>query len=157
MDIVAHTLWAAAGATVLNRPRQLSRSTVIATLVLAALRDVLHLLPIAGEWLMFHRHILEHGDVGMMGQFIAVYRTPLGVGRQVVSRHTAMQRTPCGGFLPRPQHPLDRRRNRPLLHTWSGASGVKSRARRFDTTGRSFRLSAVTTNCLLPRARMPCG
>ena len=48
MDIVAHTLWAAAGATVLNRRRQLSRSTVIATLVLAALPDVLHLLPIAG-------------------------------------------------------------------------------------------------------------
>lgn len=80
MDIVAHTLWAAAGATVLNRRRQLSRSTVIATLVLAALPDLLHLLPIAGEWLMFHRHILEHGDVGMMGQFIAVYRTPPGCG-----------------------------------------------------------------------------
>ena len=51
MDIVAHTLWAAAGATVLHRHHALSRRTVIATLVLAALPDVLHLLPIAGWWL----------------------------------------------------------------------------------------------------------
>ena len=51
MDIVAHTLWAAAGVTVLHRRRPLSRRTVVATLVLAALPDVLHLLPIAGWWL----------------------------------------------------------------------------------------------------------
>ena len=51
MDIVAHTLWAAAGVTVLHRRRALPRSTVVATLVLAALPDVLHLLPIAGWWL----------------------------------------------------------------------------------------------------------
>jgi LexA-binding, inner membrane-associated putative hydrolase len=51
MDIVAHTLWAAAGAAALHRRRPLSRRTVIATLVLAALPDVLHLLPIAGWWL----------------------------------------------------------------------------------------------------------
>ena len=52
MDIVAHTLWAAAGATVIHRHRALSRPTVVATLVLAALPDVLHLLPIAGWWLL---------------------------------------------------------------------------------------------------------
>jgi hypothetical protein len=51
MDIVAHTLWAAAGAAAIHRRRPLSRPTVIATLVLAALPDVLHLLPIAGWWL----------------------------------------------------------------------------------------------------------
>lgn len=51
MDIVAHTLWAAAGVTVLHRRRPLSRSTVIATLVLAALPDLLHLLPIVLWWL----------------------------------------------------------------------------------------------------------
>ena len=51
MDIVAHTLWATAGATVIHRCRPLSRRTVIATLVLAALPDVLHLLPIAGWWI----------------------------------------------------------------------------------------------------------
>ena len=52
MDIVAHTLWAAAGATALHRRRPLSRSTVIAIVVLAALPDVLHLLPVAGWWLL---------------------------------------------------------------------------------------------------------
>ena len=51
MDIVAHTLWAAAGATMIHRNRPLSRRALEATLVLAALPDVLHLLPIAGWWL----------------------------------------------------------------------------------------------------------
>ena len=50
MDIVAHTLWVAAGVTVLHRRRALARSAVVAALVLAALPDVLHLLPIAGWW-----------------------------------------------------------------------------------------------------------
>lgn len=52
MDIVAHTLWAGAGAALIHRRRPLSRGTVIAELVLAALPDVLHLLPIAGWWLL---------------------------------------------------------------------------------------------------------
>lgn len=51
MDIVAHALWAAAGAAVLNRRRRLPRSTVIVALVLAALPDVLHLAPIVAWWL----------------------------------------------------------------------------------------------------------
>jgi len=50
MDIVAHTLWAAAGATLVHRQRALSRPAVIAALALAALPDVLHLLPIAAWW-----------------------------------------------------------------------------------------------------------
>ncbi len=52
MDIVAHTLWAAAGATVIHRRRPLTRSTVLVTLVLAALPDVVQLLPIA-SWGLF--------------------------------------------------------------------------------------------------------
>lgn len=52
MDIVAHVLWPAVGAAVVHRRRPLSRSTVVATLVLAALPDVLHLVPIAGWWLL---------------------------------------------------------------------------------------------------------
>ncbi len=51
MDIIAHTLWVAAGAAVLHRRRPLARSTVVVTLVLADLPDVIHLLPIAGWWL----------------------------------------------------------------------------------------------------------
>ncbi len=50
MDVVAHTLWAAAGAVAVHRRRPLSRGTVAAELVLAALPDVMHLLPIAAWW-----------------------------------------------------------------------------------------------------------
>jgi len=52
VDIVAHVLWPAVGAAVVHRSRPLFRSTVVATLVLAALPDVLHLVPIAGWWLL---------------------------------------------------------------------------------------------------------
>ena len=51
MDIVAHTLWAGAGLAALHGRMALSRRTVVVTLVLAALPDVLHLLPIAGWWI----------------------------------------------------------------------------------------------------------
>jgi hypothetical protein len=51
MDIVAHTLWAAAGVTALRRRWPIAPATVAATLGLAALPDVLHLLPIALWWL----------------------------------------------------------------------------------------------------------
>ncbi|WP_144290189.1 metal-dependent hydrolase [Ideonella sp. A 288] len=51
MDILAHTLWVAAGVTVLRRHRPLSGRAATAALVLAALPDLLHLLPIAAWWL----------------------------------------------------------------------------------------------------------
>lgn len=51
MDIVAHTLWAAAGAAVFHRRQALSRGTVVATLALSALPDVIHLVPLAGWWI----------------------------------------------------------------------------------------------------------
>ena len=51
MDIVAHTLWAAVSVTLLHRRQALSRRAVVATLGLAALPDVLHLVPIAWWWL----------------------------------------------------------------------------------------------------------
>jgi hypothetical protein len=51
MDIVAHTLRAAAGVAVIHRRRPLPRGTVMITLALAALPDVIHLLPLAGWWL----------------------------------------------------------------------------------------------------------
>ena len=44
------TLWAAAGAAAVHRRRPLSRGTVAVALVLAALPDVMHLLPIAAWW-----------------------------------------------------------------------------------------------------------
>jgi hypothetical protein len=51
VDIVAHTLWAAAGAALVHRRRPLARRAVVATLALAALPDVIHLLPIAAWWI----------------------------------------------------------------------------------------------------------
>lgn len=50
MDIVAHTLWAAAGAAVMHRRQALAHGTMAAALALAALPDVVHLLPIAAWW-----------------------------------------------------------------------------------------------------------
>ena len=50
MDIVAHTLWAGVGMALLRRRRPIPNGTVAATLVLAALPDVMHLLPIMAWW-----------------------------------------------------------------------------------------------------------
>jgi hypothetical protein len=51
MDIVAHTLWAGAGIAVLRRHRPIARATVAATVGLAALPDIVHMVPIALWWL----------------------------------------------------------------------------------------------------------
>ena len=51
MDILAHALWAGAGVTLARRRWPQKPATVTATVALAALPDVLHLLPIVGWWL----------------------------------------------------------------------------------------------------------
>ena len=51
MDIVAHTLWAGAGMAVWRHQHPIPRATVAATMGLAALPDILHLLPIVLWWL----------------------------------------------------------------------------------------------------------
>lgn len=51
MDIVAHTLWVGLGVTALRRHWPLPPQTVAPTLALAAVPDVLHLLPIMAWWL----------------------------------------------------------------------------------------------------------
>ena len=50
MDIFAHALWAGAGVALAHRRWTVPTHTLIATVVLAALPDVFHLLPIAGWW-----------------------------------------------------------------------------------------------------------
>ena len=50
MDIIAHTLWAGLGVTVLRRHRPVLPRTVAATLGLAAGPDIAHLLPILAWW-----------------------------------------------------------------------------------------------------------
>lgn len=52
MDIFAHTLWAGAGVTLLRRRGPVAPRTVALTLGLAALPDLLHLLPIVGWWIV---------------------------------------------------------------------------------------------------------
>ena len=51
MDIFAHTLWAGAGMTLANRRWPLAPRTVASAMVLAALPDIFHLLPIALWWI----------------------------------------------------------------------------------------------------------
>jgi hypothetical protein len=51
MDIVAHTLWAGMGAAWLaRRRRDVTRTTIAATVVLAALPDVIQMLPVLAWW-----------------------------------------------------------------------------------------------------------
>jgi len=51
MDIVAHTLWAGAGVVLARRRWPIAPRTAALTLLLAALPDVLHMLPLFGWWL----------------------------------------------------------------------------------------------------------
>ncbi len=50
MDIVAHTLWAGAGVALATHRWPVAPRTAFLTLLLAALPDVFHLLPIIGWW-----------------------------------------------------------------------------------------------------------
>ena len=50
MDILAHALWAGAGVALARRRWPVSPRTVMATVVLATLPDLFHLLPIAVWW-----------------------------------------------------------------------------------------------------------
>jgi hypothetical protein len=50
MDILAHTLWAGVGVVLLRRRMPVAPRTVALTLGLAALPDLLQLLPIIGWW-----------------------------------------------------------------------------------------------------------
>lgn len=51
MDILAHALWVGTGVSMARRRWIVPTRTLIAAVVLAALPDVFHLLPIAGWWI----------------------------------------------------------------------------------------------------------
>ncbi len=51
MDIFAHALWAGAGVAAARRRWPLAPRTIVLTVTLAALLDILHLLPIAAWWI----------------------------------------------------------------------------------------------------------
>ena len=50
MDIFAHALWAGVGVSLARRRWMVSTRTLVATVVLATLPDIFHLLPIIGWW-----------------------------------------------------------------------------------------------------------
>jgi hypothetical protein len=50
VDILAHTLWAGAGMALWRRRWTIPPRTVAATMAMAALPDVLHMLPIVAGW-----------------------------------------------------------------------------------------------------------
>lgn len=52
MDIMAHVLWAGAATVLVTRRRQVPRRTVVATLALAGLPDVLQFVPVLA-WVLF--------------------------------------------------------------------------------------------------------
>ena len=51
MDILAHNLWAGAGLALAKRHRPISARTAMLTIALAALPDLVHMLPIALWWI----------------------------------------------------------------------------------------------------------
>ena len=50
MDILAHALWAGVGVAVLRRHRAVTSGSAVATVTLAALPDLMHLLPLLAWW-----------------------------------------------------------------------------------------------------------
>ena len=118
MDIVAHTLWAAAGAAVVHRRRPLSRGTVAATLVLAALPDVIHLLPLAGWWLLGDGSMaaLRAYAVAVPGQEPVL---PPLVGLLSHHLHCVMHSAPIAGLVTFALWALRRTLWIPLLGWWS--------------------------------------
>lgn len=51
MDIVAHTLWAGIGVSIVRRYRPVPNKVVAGTLFMAAVPDILHLTPMLAWWL----------------------------------------------------------------------------------------------------------
>ena len=52
MDILAHALWVGVGLSLARRRWIVPTRTLVATVVLATLPDIFHLLPIAGWWVL---------------------------------------------------------------------------------------------------------
>jgi len=118
VDIVAHTLWAAAGAAVSHRSRPLSRRAVVATVMLAALPDVLHLLPIAVWWIF-----ADGSFAALRGYSVAIPGQEPGlpplVGLLSHHLHCVMHSAPIAGLVTLALWALRRTFWIPLLGWWS--------------------------------------
>ena len=68
MDMLAHALWAGAGAELLRRKTPISKRSIYGIVLLAALPDVLQLVPILG-WMA-----IGDGSIGLVYEY--VFSTP---------------------------------------------------------------------------------
>jgi LexA-binding, inner membrane-associated putative hydrolase len=64
MDIFAHALWTGAALAVIQRHRPVARLTAVATVVMAALPDLVHLLP------MIAWNLLGGGSAALLWQYV---------------------------------------------------------------------------------------
>jgi hypothetical protein len=84
MDIAAHALWAGAGALLLQRRCGLAPRVVVATVVLATLADVVHLLPVLA-WV-----VLGEGTVHALRDYVLAtpgHEPPMPGGVLLVAHH----------------------------------------------------------------------
>ena len=118
MDIVAHTLWAAVGVTLLHRRPVLPRRTQVATLTLAALPDLLHLVPIALWWLVANGTFaaLRAYAIAVPGQEPGL---PPGVQLWSHHLHCLMHSAPVAGLVTLIMWAAQRAFWIPLLGWWS--------------------------------------
>ena len=118
MDIVAHTLWAAAGAVVIHRRRPMSRGTAMIAVALAAVPDVIHLLPLAGWWLFGDGSFaaLRAYAVAVPGQEPVL---PQLVGLLSHHLHCVMHSAPVAGLVTALAWAVRRVFWLPLLGWWS--------------------------------------
>lgn len=118
MDIVAHTLWAAAGAAVIHRRRPLAPGAVIATLVLAALPDVVQLLPLAAWWLFADGSLAALRAYAVAGPGQEPVLPPL-VGLLSHHLHCVMHSAPIASLVTLALWAARRKLWIPLLGWWS--------------------------------------
>ena len=89
MDILAHVLWAGVGIGLVQRRWALPRRTVVLTVAMALLPDLLPLLPMAG-WALFS----NEGVAALRGYLQALpsdnFALPPAVERLVFHLHCAM-------------------------------------------------------------------
>jgi len=96
MDVIAHGLWAGVGAGLVQRRWALSRRTVVLTVVMAVLPDLLQLLPMAG-WALVSKE-----GVAALGGYIQALPSsepvlPPTVERLVFHLHCAMHSAVVAG------------------------------------------------------------
>jgi len=118
MDIVAHTLWVGAGLTLASRRAPVPPAVIGASLALAALPDLLHLVPLVVWWLV------GDGNFAALRQYMAALpghepAMPPAVHLWSHHLHCLMHSAPVAGLATVLLWPLRRIVKLPLLAWWS--------------------------------------